>query len=434
MGWFKERAIDFIRTRSDGLSEVAATEKLINDALQHIPEFYELEPAEVLSVYLEEQDLPYIPETGERDWSVYGSIMARMLVSSKRPMIFNEEDMEDATLESDTSVLVARPHETNIKEYPYPGEIVIIVDYLGEKYYTRKLNILNSVNNNSDPGMSTRVDWTTSNEKKSVELVTKNFRPNANIKQILASEGDITFNGRYGQSIRFGSNNTQAFDAEGERTEFTENDNEPNIIIRAGQGLISRSPSQPVPEDINADGSSIWMTTDQVVPLIHHKSQIGEVDPKFQTDSSGKQIVLTSDRLVFNSRKNTFLYSDNDINLVSKRRIVLEGHENVYLGSAPQYGNKTGQWRNNTSTNIMGPDANIQPVLLGDQTMKIIEQLMNAIGEFADTVKGTKTTAWGIPLPLDFLMPGCEALSQHCKSAIKGLDDAKSEKVHVSKI
>jgi len=82
----------------------------------------------------------------------------------------------------------------------------------------------------------------------------------------------------------------------------------------------------------------------------------------------------------------------------------------------------------------MGPDANIQPVLLGDQTMKIIEQLMNAIGEFADTVKGTKTTAWGIPLPLDFLMPGCEALSQHCKSAIKGLDDAKSEKIHVSKI
>ena len=95
MGWFKEWASDFIRTRSDGLSGVASTEKQINDALQNIPEFYELEPAEVLSVYLEEQDLP-VKETGERDWSVYGSIRARMLVSGKRPMIFNEEDMEEA--------------------------------------------------------------------------------------------------------------------------------------------------------------------------------------------------------------------------------------------------------------------------------------------------------------------------------------------------
>ena len=127
----------------DGIASIRDIRRMLTSTGS--PEFYELEPAEVLSVYLEEQDLP-VKETGERDWSVYGSIRARMLVSGKRPMIFNEEDMEESTLETDTSVLVARPHETNIKEYPWPGEIVIIVDYLGEKYYTRKLNILNSVN------------------------------------------------------------------------------------------------------------------------------------------------------------------------------------------------------------------------------------------------------------------------------------------------
>jgi hypothetical protein len=424
MGWFKERASDFIRTRSDGLSGVASTEKQINDALQNIPEFYELEPAEVLSVYLEEQDLP-VKETGERDWSVYGSIRARMLVSGKRPMIFNEEDMEESTLETDPSVLVARPHETNIKEYPWPGEIVIIVDYLGEKYYTRKLNILNSVNNNSDPGMSTRVDWTAGEDlvKKSVELVTKNFRPNANIKQILASEGDITFNGRFGQSIRFGSNNEQAFDAEGKQTEFVKNSNQPNIILRAGQGLVSPNPSQPVPEDIDADSSSIYMTTDQIVPLIHHGSKITGVNPKFKEESSGKQIVLTSDRLVFNSRQNTFLYSNNDINLISKNRIVLEGHEKVYLGSAPEQGKTTG---------FTGDVPNIQPVLIGDTTIKIIEDLMTAIELFANTIAGTKTTAWGIPLPLDFINPGASGLAEYCKAAKADLEKAKSKKVHVA--
>ena len=49
---------------------------------QNTPEFYELEAAEVIKVLLDDKDLPFIPETGERDYTKYGCIHARMAVSN----------------------------------------------------------------------------------------------------------------------------------------------------------------------------------------------------------------------------------------------------------------------------------------------------------------------------------------------------------------
>ena len=63
--------------------------------------------------------------------------------------------------------------------------------------------------------------------------------------------------------------------------------------------------------------------------------------------------------------------------------------------------------------------------------MNIIKNLMMAIETFANTISGTKTTAWGIPLPLDWLFPGASGLATHCKQAKEDLDRAKSTRVHV---
>tara|TARA_Y100000593_G_scaffold53903_1_gene100875 strand:+ start:231 stop:1505 length:1275 start_codon:yes stop_codon:yes gene_type:complete len=423
MGWFREKASSLIRNRSDGITSTVEVDKLINDAVNNFPEFYELEPAEVIQVYLEETDLPFIPTTGKRDWSLYGYIRCRELISSKREL--NLEEEEEGANPDDPSIVLAAPLEANIKDYPLPGEVVIVMDYIGQKYYTQKVNKFNAINNNSDPGISTEIDWTTDDVEKTNELVTKNFKYNGDVKEILASEGDITFNGRFGQSIRFGSNNVQSFDGEGNRTEKTEKDNQPNIIMRAGQGVVSDHPTQPVVEDVDLDGSSLYLTTDEIVPLTHHKSKVKELDPKFKTESGGNQIILTSDRLVFNSRKDTFLYSNNDINLVSKNRIVLEAHENVYLGSAPSQGQTTGYPNGNVPL--------IQPVLLGDTTIKIISDLMQSIITFAMNAAPTMGTCVGFPIPLDSLAPACTALINDLGEAKVNLEKAKSTKVHVVK-
>ena len=334
MGWFKDKAgeaLDLFTGRAEGF----ATLQDVYSAIKSTPtsEFYELELAEVIEVWLDEEDLPPIEtgeNIGERDWSKYGWIKARLFYSS-----VNEKDYR-----------IMKPMDTNIKEYPYPGEAVITAQYVlggeGDYYYTQKMNFYNSVNTNSYPGIS---KFLTHFTKDTVPEDWKENLPTIadfGIRQLNVEEGDIAFNGRFGQSIRFGSNIKNVIKDDKIVDVNTGKEKSPNIIIRAGQGEVPTIKNKPVKEDINKDGSSLWMTTDQLVPLTHEKSQVTDLNPKFKTDSSGKQIVLTSDRLVFNSRKNTFLYSDNDINLVSKNRIVLEGHENVYLGTAPEQGKTTG--------------------------------------------------------------------------------------------
>ena len=49
----------------------------------------------------------------------------------------------------DSNMILAYPLETNIKEYPLPGELVIVVEYADKMFYTQKLNRFNSINTNS---------------------------------------------------------------------------------------------------------------------------------------------------------------------------------------------------------------------------------------------------------------------------------------------
>jgi hypothetical protein len=189
--------------------------------------------------------------------------------------------------------------------------------------------------------------------------------------------------------------------------------------MRVGQGVKETVDYKPVKEDIDLDGASLWMTTDQLVPLTHEKSKVKDLDPKFRTDSSGKQIILNSDRIVFNSRKNAFLYSDNDINLVSKNRIVLEGHEKVYLGSAPEQGKTTGF--------PSGDVPQIEPVLKGDQTMDLVDKLIDYLIEFSTTMQGAKGSVVDFVVPVSGIKEGCMGLEGSLKLLKTRLNDPKSD-------
>ena len=87
--------------------------------------FYELEPAEVISVYLDEIQLiannAVIEKNGKfyPDYSKYGWIKARM-------------DMDN---NGSNDIIEIAPLDSNIKEYPRPHEHVIVATYFGKKYY-----------------------------------------------------------------------------------------------------------------------------------------------------------------------------------------------------------------------------------------------------------------------------------------------------------
>ncbi len=295
-------------------------------------EFYELEATEVIDVILNEEDLP-LEADGTPTYSLIGAIKGRMVNSQHK--------------QPESRLGWIQPLDTNIKQYPLIGEYVIVGRYLGRYYYAQTINMLGSPNSNSYPGYSgdkaSLTDNTTRrhahnrsrevgatktpNKAASGEVTVGDpFEPNPLIRQLQPTFGDVIFNGRLGQSIRFGSNPDTL---------------EPNILIRAGQLTdaeafgktadvddLKNNANKPVTEDINADGSSLWITSDQEVPL-----EVA-IESDLTPTIDGKQIILNSDRLLFNAKNggDIFCYSANDINFIATTQTVVESPK-IFLGN-----------------------------------------------------------------------------------------------------
>jgi len=357
-------------------------------------EFYELEAAEVIECWLDEEDLPLVGETDEPDWSKYGWISARMSVSNS--------GLND--------LVTLKPLDTNIKEYPYPGEYVIVANYFGEAYYTQKLNLNNSVNLNAFPGLSKVYDmWTQEIYKDNLPMI-----GNFSIKELKAEEGDIIFNGRFGQSIRFGSNVKEIIDKNQNLLPDTGIPQSPNVIIRAGQGVEESNANRPVNEEINLDGSSIWMTTDQKVDIKLDNSHSTFIwAEKGPGGFGGNRITINSDGLILNSKKNNILMSSMGfIGLTANTEIGIEVPNDsgkVYLGDG---------------------QAN-QPVLGGDQTMELFGLLIDYLLEFSNQLSPAMGSIIDTPVPIPHIPISCATLITKLSTLKRRMDEPKSKTVHV---
>jgi len=229
--------------------------------------------------------------------------------------------------------LRAKPLNTNIKELPVEGEYVMVQKLFGEFFYSSKINLFNNPNNASYQGFDKKFQLSDGNAKRNKTLETadteivknkqdrkgrklgESFEANFNFRQVVADEGDVVFNGRFGNSIKLGSNiRSEAKDS-------------PNIKLRAGQlqdagkfgqeGILEQlnnAPlTAPVAENINLDASSMWMTTDETVSLTPATLEDTNIYPTevAPAEFSGKQIILNSGRLIFNSKEDGILGFSN---------------------------------------------------------------------------------------------------------------------------
>ena len=380
---------------------------------QKTPEFYELEAAEVIEVFVDEEDLPKIlngTNKGQPDWSKYGYINARMVISNT----------------GSQNIIPIAPMDPNIKQYPYPGEYVVVANYFGELFYSQKINLFNKVDTNILAGLS-KV------QKPFLRESYKDNLPNianSNIRQLDAEEGDITFNGRFGQSIRFGSN-VKEIKTSDSTVPDTGKLNSPNIIIRAGQGVKEFTPNKPVKEDINLDGSSIWMTTNQKIDInldnSHsifiwadkegaHRSQEeddAEEEEKRPEGLGGNRITINSDGLIFNSKKNNILMSSMGfIGLTANTEIGLE---------VP----------NDTGRVLLGDGLADQPVLGGDQTMELFGLLIDYLLEFSNQLAPAMGSIINFPVPIPHIPISCSNLMTKLQTLKTRMNEPKSKTVHV---
>jgi hypothetical protein len=210
----------------------------------------------------------------------------------------------------------------------------------------------------------------------------KTFIERSNIHPILPFEGDILYEGRWGNSIRIGStvkntiNNWSSVGTNGD----------PIMILRNGQGVQTEEGWVPTVEDINNDDSSAYFTSTQKIPLkasstsyFSYKSN----PPQTPDQYAGKQIIINSGRLVFNSTVDHILLS-------SRKSINLNAVENVNIDSP----NTTIQ-----SENVyLGSKNATEPVLLGDSTISTLASILDNMIGFLNIAANTVSTAPGTPI------------------------------------
>jgi hypothetical protein len=179
------------------------------------------------------------------------------------------------TIDNKISKLIAKPIFTNNSQYPLIGELVLILSAPsfnlnndpGAKdfFYLTTIGLWNSVSHNAFPDINTFNELIRQGE---TELKLGNtFKEKEGIKNLLPEEGDILIEGRWGQSIRFSSTTspkqpTNSWSSQGDL-------GQPITIIRNGQTQvdIDKNPWVPLYEDINNDGSSIYLCSGQDIPL-----------------------------------------------------------------------------------------------------------------------------------------------------------------------
>ena len=189
---------------------------------------------------------------------------------------------------------VVLPLMPNVSMIPLKGEHVVVVEYNGQHYYTGIINRTNSVNENALPGTS---DTYKQNTKYGNTFERKDIR------RVHVCEGEIVYEGRFGNSINLGCNHKN---------------NTPNIRIRAGQQPTSGSIGNVIKENINEDKSSIYLSTNETIELDGLSTSGGR---SFGEESiKGNSIVMNSDKLFFNAK-------NGNVNVRASKDLILQGDE-----------------------------------------------------------------------------------------------------------
>jgi len=269
------------------------------------------------------------PEYSHRDGYNVGTIKVR---------IFNVNQTLD-----DSLLPWADPVDLTFHEMPLIGELVTLYKIRGNFFYSKKIPLarrqqengmlnLNAALNNRGSNTLANAVANQSELSPDTHKFGEYFKPDNRIRQLKHFEGDILFQGRMGQSIRFGSSQMDP-SSEGMA---------PNIVLRTGQGKDLEKTDISIDtvfgvllEDVNKDASSIWMTADQVVPFEPTTLRAGSfvrsvANPPQKFDKA--QVIINSDRVVLNSKKtHIMMFANEGIHLNSFKDTTIDTDNNIIL-------------------------------------------------------------------------------------------------------
>ena len=365
--------------------------------------------ARVIDINLNSNSTLY-SQTGE--WQGIGTIQFQIVDSPT-----SDESISSSKLN------LAKPLYPQLKNYPLVNEIVLLIKLPNKSsiskisgattyYYFTPLSIWNHPeqnaypnplnNQNSDSQKSDYQQMEAGNARKvndessDIDLNGASggtFIENGNIHPILPFAGDNILEGRFGNTIRLG--NTSKIDGSIQNNWSEEGeDGNPITIIRNGQDPELEPPGWiPTTENINTDLSSIYLTSNQKIPIDVAKFTTDSIskEPEEPNHYTSNQVILNSGRLVFNTNVDSILLS-------SKKSILLTSNEEIGLDAT-------------TSVNISAPKINLgnlnaeQSLVLGDDFMTQFDLLLQNVSNLAVALQSSLDWPGGAPVPSPSIPP-----------------------------
>jgi len=286
----------------------------------------------------------------------------------------------------------AYPLNSNSRCFPLINEIVYIISLPGSNmnkgntkkkiYYINNIGIWNHPHHNAFPPNI--------NPPSTGINLGRTFKERSNIHPLLPFEGDFIQEGRWGNSLRFGStvqetiqNNWSMYGTNGD----------PITILRNGQGNQTEEGWIPIVEDVNNDNSSIYLTSTQQVSLkttgrldkykktdYSSYENSGILKPQSPTQYAGNQIILNAGRLVFNAKEDHILLtSPLSINLNSEESINIDTTKFIVQSNKIFLGNE---------------NQAVEPLMLGNKTVDWLIMLIETI----EKLNNTLTTLTSLPV------------------------------------
>lgn len=156
--------------------------------------------------------------------------------------------------------------------------------------------------------------------EKDQPVLHPDFQESADVNPMKQFPGDFILEGRRGQSLRFSE--TQA------GTPWKGSASAKPVIILSNGQLQTEEGFTPIAEDINSDSSSIYLTSNQNIPL--KESQTFTLfNPVKVKDYSKSQILLNADRVVINSKTEEVILQASTSIGIKGRQVYIEAQETL---------------------------------------------------------------------------------------------------------
>ncbi len=293
---------------------------------------------------------------------------------------------------------IAKPFFPQFKSFPLVNEIVLLF-YLPDSdigvqdtskiyYYLNAISIWNHPHHNAYPNIFDGVEDEEQKrdyqaieggsvrrvEDQSTEINLQGDNPTGgtftertNIHPILPFVGDNIFEGRFGNSIRLGSTSRSKGLYKNGWSESGDEGN-PITILRNGQPLDSGDEGWiPQVEDINRDLSSIYLTSNQLIPIKASSTNYTglEKTPTYPNSYKGAQIILNSERVLLNSTKDSILIS-------GQKSVSLSANEGIGISTSGSMAIESGELK-------LGANNAEQPLVLGEAFMKDLKSVTSEL-------------------------------------------------------